>query len=46
MDKFLIRFTVVFTAVYFLYVLALALNGDIFFNDFYIVLFELCVCAG
>lgn len=43
--KLLIRLTVMFTAIYFAVVYALAWCGVEFFNDAYIVMFEVCVCA-
>jgi len=45
LPKFLVRLTVIFTALYFTIVYALAWYGIEFFNDAYIVLFELCVCS-
>lgn len=44
MDKFLLRVTVVFTSLYFICVFVLAWNGIEYFNDAYIVLFEICGC--
>ncbi|MBQ0073103.1 MAG: hypothetical protein KBT34_02790 [Prevotella sp.] len=44
MDKLLLRLTIIYTAIYFLAVFVLAYNGIAYFNDFYIVLFEICAC--
>ena len=43
--KFLVRFTIMFIAVYFLYTYYQAMLGIVFFNDFYVVLLELCLCV-
>lgn len=45
LTKFFIRLTVIFTVIYFAVVYTLAWFGIEFFNDAYIVMFELCVCA-
>lgn len=44
LTKFLVRLTILFTAVYFSVVYALAWFGIEFFSDIYIVMFEVCVC--
>lgn len=44
--KFLVRATIIFTALYFMITYILAqIFGFIFFNDLYIVLMELCLCV-
>lgn len=45
LPKILVRLTVIFTAIYFAVVYALAWYGIEFFNDGYIILFELCICS-
>lgn len=45
LPKFLVRLTVVFTTIYFAVVYALSWCGIEFFNDAYILLFELCICS-
>lgn len=44
LTKFFIRLTVIFTVIYFAVVYVLAWYGIEFFNDAYIVMFEVCVC--
>lgn len=45
MGKLLVRITIIFSCVYFITVCIFAWHGRYFFNDFYIVLFEICVCV-
>lgn len=45
LPKFLVRITIIFVAIYFLTTFVLAQNGIEYFNDFYIVLLELCLCV-
>lgn len=44
-SKFLIRFTVLFTAIYFLTVFVFAWFGIYWMSDTYVVLLEMCVCG-
>ncbi len=43
MNKFIVRFTILFCAAYFLYVMYYAWNGISVFNDSYKVLLEYCL---
>ena len=43
MNKFIVRFTILFCTVYFLYIMYYAWNGITVFNDSYKVLLEYCL---
>lgn len=43
--KFLVRVTILFIASYFLFTYYLAQNGIEYFDDFYVVLLEFCLCV-